>query len=36
MNIYELDSLVEGTITEIKSYGAFLSFEDGHRGLFAY
>ncbi len=33
MNVYEIDAIVEGTISEIKSYGAFLSFEDGRSGL---
>ncbi len=33
MNVYEIDAIVEGTIAEIKSYGAFLSFEDGRKGL---
>lgn len=33
MNIYELNELVEGTISEIRPYGALISFPDGRAGL---
>ena len=33
MNIYELNEIVEGTITEIRPYGAIITFPDERTGL---
>lgn len=33
MNKYELNAIVEGTITEIRPYGALITFPDGRTGL---
>lgn len=33
MNTYELNEIVEGTISEIRPYGAIITFPDGRDGL---
>jgi len=33
MNIYELNEIVEGTITEIRPYGAIITFPENRTGL---
>lgn len=33
MNVYELNEIVEGTISEIRPYGALISFPEGRAGL---
>ena len=33
MNVYELNEIVEGTITEIRPYGAIITFGEDRAGL---
>ncbi len=33
MNVYEINEIVEGTITEIRPYGALITFPNDRKGL---